>query len=342
MKYSILITYILLILSIFSCSESKKENFDIEGKTMGTYYLVKIVGSPKGLTLKEIKKEIEITLININQKLSNWDILSEISVLNKNKSHRPIKISKDLSNVINAANAINIKSHGFLDITIDPLIELWGFGYKNKKQNVPTNIEIENALKFVNQKKLIQLDFKNNMITKVQKDVSINLSSIAKGYGIDMIGKKLKNLGITNYLIDIGGDILTHGVNSKYQNWVIGIENPNLKKKLIKEIVNVSNKGVATSGDYKNYYKENGKQYSHIINPKTGKPIEHLTKSVTVVHDNAMTADGWATALLAMGSLKGLKLAEEQNIAVLFISKQNKQMVKIKSSQFKKINEVNN
>jgi thiamine biosynthesis lipoprotein len=131
-------------------------------------------------------------------------------------------------------------------------------------------------------------------------------------------------------------------VNSKYQNWVIGIENPNLKKKLIKEIINVSNKGVATSGDYKNYYKENGKQYSHIINPKTGKPIQHLTKSVTVVHDNAMTADGWATALLAMGSLKGLKLSEEQNIAVLFISKQNNQLVKIKSTQFKKLIEVKN
>jgi len=342
MKYTILITYILLILSVFSCSKSKRDNFDIKGNTMGTYYLVKIVNPPIDMTLKKLKNEIEITLIDINQKMSNWDTFSEISILNKNKSLRPIKISNDLSTVINAANAINLKSNGFLDVTLDPLIELWGFGYKKNKKHVPTNKEIQNALKFVNQKKLIQLDFKNNAITKVKKEVSINLSSIAKGYGVDMIGKKLNKLGIKNYLIDIGGDILTHGVNSKNQNWVIGIENPNLKKKLIIEVVNVTNKGIATSGDYKNYYKENGKQYSHIINPNTGKPIRHQTKSVTVVHNNAMIADGWATALLAMGSLKGLKLSEEQNIAVLFISKQNNQLVKIKSTQFKKLIEVSN
>ena len=342
MKYTILITYILLILSVFSCSKSKRDNFDIKGNTMGTYYLVKIVNPPIDMTLKKLKNEIEITLIDINQKMSNWDTFSEISILNKNKSLQPIKISEDLSTVINAANTINLKSNGFLDITLDPLIELWGFGYTKNKKYVPTNKEIQNALQFVNQKKFIQLNFKNNTITKVQKEVSINLSSIAKGYGIDMIGKKLNKLGIENYLIDIGGDILTHGVNSKNQNWVIGIENPNLKKKLIKEIVNVTNKGIATSGDYKNYYKENGKQYSHIINPNTGKPIRHQTKSVTVVHNNAMIADGWATALLAMGSLKGLKLSEEQNIAVLFISKQNNQLVKIKSSQFKKLIQVSN
>ena len=342
MKYNILIIYILLILLTFSCSKSELDNFDIKGNTMGTYYLVKIVSPPIDITLEKLKNEIEITLIDVNQKMSNWNTFSEISILNKNKSLRPIKISNDLSTVINAANAINLKSNGFLDVTLDPLIELWGFGYKKNKKHVPTNKEIQNALKFVNQKKLIQLDFKNNAITKVKKEVSINLSSIAKGYGVDMIGKKLNKLGIKNYLIDIGGDILTHGVNSKNQNWVIGIENPNLKKKLIIEVVNVTNKGIATSGDYKNYYKENGKQYSHIINPKTGKPIRHQTKSVTVVHNNAMIADGWATALLAMGSLKGLKLSEEQNIAVLFISKQNNQLVKIKSTQFKKLIEVSN
>jgi len=342
MKYNILIIYILLILLTFSCSKSELDNFDIKGNTMGTYYLVKIVSPPIDITLEKLKNEIEITLIDVNQKMSNWDTFSEISILNKNKSLRPIKISNDLSTVINAANAINLKSNGFLDVTLDPLIELWGFGYKKNKKHVPTNKEIQNALKFVNQKKLIQLDFKNNAITKVKKEVSINLSSIAKGYGVDMIGKKLNKLGIKNYLIDIGGDILTHGVNSKNQNWVIGIENPNLKKKLIIEVVNVTNKGIATSGDYKNYYKENGKQYSHIINPKTGKPIRHQTKSVTVVHNNAMIADGWATALLAMGSLKGLKLSEEQNIAALFISKQNNQLVKIKSSQFKKLIQVSN
>ena len=142
---------------------------------------------------------------------------------------------------------------------------------------------------------------------------------------------------INNFLINIGGDILTKGYNDKKQNWVIGIENPNLTQQVVKEIVNVTNKGIATSGDYKNFYDDNGIRYSHIINPKTGMPIKHSTKSVTVIEENAMLADGWATALLVMGSIEGLKIAEKENISVLFIDKTKKTLVKIKSSKFKNI-----
>ena len=150
-------------------------------------------------------------------------------------------------------------------------------------------------------------------------------------------GKKLDQLGINNYIINIGGDILTKGYNSKKENWVIGIENPNLKEKLIKEIVNLTNKGLATSGDYKNFFTKDGKRYSHIINPKTGKPIMHSTKSVTVIHDNAMKADGWATAFLALGSLEGLKIANKEKIAVLFIDEIDNKLIKFKSTAFKNL-----
>jgi thiamine biosynthesis lipoprotein len=169
---------------------------------------------------------------------------------------------------------------------------------------------------------------------KKNKHIKLNLSAIGKGYGIDLIGKKLEGLNITNYIIDIGGDIFARGQNKNKQKWVIGIENPKLDEKLIKEIVNVSNKGVATSGEYKNYFSKDGKKYSHIINPKTGLPITHSTKSVTVIAKNAMSADGWATALIAMGSEMGLKIAEKEKIAVLFIDKINGKFVKIKSTEF--------
>ena len=135
-------------------------------------------------------------------------------------------------------------------------------------------------------------------------------------------------------MINIGGDILTKGHNKKNKNWIIGIENPNLKEKLIKDIVNLTNKGLATSGDYKNFFTESGKRYSHIINPNTGKPITHKTKSVTVIHDNSMKADGWATALLALGRVDGLKIAEKEKIAVLFIDEIDDKFVKFKSNQF--------
>ena len=149
----------------------------------------------------------------------------------------------------------------------------------------------------------------------------------------------MKKLGIKNYLIDIGGDILTKGQNTIDKDWVIGIENPNLNKRLIKEIVNITDKGIATSGDYKNFYEENGVQYSHILNPNSGNPIIHNTKSVTIIHENAMMADGWATALLALGSTKGLEIAEKNKIASLFIIKEKNNFIKIKSSEFKRLSE---
>ncbi len=333
---------IILILSNTSCFVSKQKEVKINGKTMGTYYMINVVGLPKNISEKKLQSEITKTLYEVNKKLSNWDKLSEISILNENKTTSPVNLSKDLFNVIYASNEIHILSEGFFDITIDPIIELWGFGYKNKKKKVPTEIDIKNSLKLVNQSKVLKLDSKNFLITKTNKDVTINLSSIAKGYGIDLIGKKLKKLGIENFLIDIGGDILTKGLNKVKQDWVIGIENPNLNKRLIKEIVNITDKGIATSGDYKNFYEEDGVQYSHILNPNSGKPILHNTKSVTVIHDNAMMADGWATALLALGSIKGLEIAEKNNIASLFIIKENNNFIKIKSSEFKKLSKSNN
>ena len=332
----------VLILSNTSCLDLKQESFKINGKTMGTYYIVNVVDPPKNVSKKKLKVEVSKTLEEINKKLSNWDNSSEVSFLNQNKTLLPVIISEDLFNVINASNLIHIKSEGFFDITIDPLIELWGFGYRNKKKKVPSQIEIKNALKLVNQSKVLQLNPENLSITKSNKDVSINLSSIAKGYGIDLIGQKLEKLGIENYLIDIGGDILTKGKNKVDKDWVIGIENPNLIKRLIKEIVNITDKGIATSGDYKNFYEENGVQYSHILNPNSGKPIIHNTKSVTIIHDNAMMADGWATALLALGSIKGLEIAEKNEIASLFIIKEKNNFIKIKSSEFKKLSKSNN
>ena len=233
------------------------------------------------------------------------------------------------------SSEINIKTNGFFDITLDPIIELWGFGYESKQtKTAPTEQQIKNTLSIVGQRSLLDINYENNELIKKNKNLKINLSSIGKGFGIDLIGKKLNQLGIKNYLINIGGDILTKGHNKKNKNWIIGIENPNLKEKLIKEIVNLSNKGLATSGDYKNFFTKDGKRYSHIINPKTGKPIMHSTKSVTVIHDNSMKADGWATALLALGRVDGLKIAEKEKIAVLFIDEIDDKFVKFKSNQF--------
>ena len=332
--------FIIFLTFLISCSEDKKYNAEIKGNTMGTYYLINLVEVPKSILLDNIKSEIDKTLFKANKILSNWDKDSEISKLNNKKTLKPIKVSNELLEVIKEANSINTKSNGFFDVTLDPLIELWGFGYKKNKtiQKVPSDNQILKTLSLVDQSNFIKINLKKNNILKKDKDLKINLSAIGKGYGIDLIGKKLKILGVNNFLINIGGDILASGFNKKKKDWVIGIENPNLKEKLIKEIINISNKGIASSGDYKNFFSEDGKKYSHILNPVTGKPIEHSTKSVTVINSNAMNADGWATALLAMGSSKGLKVAEKEKIAVIFIDEKENELIKIKSEEFKKLN----
>lgn len=339
MKY---LKYLLLLtISIFlsSCSNEQNQNIELKGNAMGTFYFIKLIDVPKTIQKEKIDLEINKTLLEINKIVSNWDSLSEISLINSNKTLLPIKVSNELLNVFKTANLINAKSNGFFDITLDPIIDLWGFGYKEDKFKKvhPLKQDILEALSLVNQKQNLEINHLNNELIKRKKDVLFNLSAIGKGYGIDLIGKKLKNLNINNFLINIGGDILTKGYNSKKQDWVIGIENPNLQQQFIKEIINVTNKGVATSGDYKNFFDINGKKYSHIINPKSGMPINHSTKSVTVIEESAMLADGWATAFLAMGSAQGLKIAEKEKIAVIFIDKSEKKLIKITSNEFKKL-----
>ena len=339
MKY---LKYLLLLtISIFlsSCSNKQNQNIELKGNAMGTFYFIKLIDVPKTIQKEKIELEINKTLLEINKIVSNWDSLSEISLINSNKTLLPIKVSTELLDVFKTANLINAKSNGFFDITLDPIIELWGFGYKEDEyiKEPPLKQDILEALSLVNQKQNLEINHLNNELIKRKKDVLFNLSAIGKGYGIDLIGKKLKNLNINNFLINIGGDILTKGYNSKKQDWVIGIENPNLQQQFIKEIINVTNKGVATSGDYKNFFDINGKKYSHIINPKSGMPINHSTKSVTVIEESAMLADGWATAFLAMGSTQGLKIAEKEKIAVIFIDKSEKKLIKITSNEFKKL-----
>ena len=327
--------FIFIFFFIFSCSKDQNYNALIKGNTMGTYYLIEVVEVSNKLHIDKIKIVIEDTLKMANKILSNWDNNSEISKINKNKTTMPIKLSNELNKVFKTANKINIKSNGFFDLTLDPIIDIWGFGYESKQlEIIPSDEQIKNALSLVGQQSLLKFNFDNNELTKKNKNLKINLSSIGKGFGIDLIGKKLDQLGIDNYIINIGGDILTKGHNKKNKDWIIGVENPNLKEKLIKEIVNLTDKGLATSGDYKNFFTKNGKKYSHIINPNTGKPITHSTKSVTVIHKNSMKADGWATALLALGSVDGLKIAEKEKIAVLFIDNIDNKLIKFESNAF--------
>ncbi|MGH1378376.1 MAG: FAD:protein FMN transferase [Alphaproteobacteria bacterium] len=288
---------------------------------MGTTYNVVIISNNPEIREKA-QNIINDTIKRIDSHLSNWNPDSEISKFNKSKESHPFNISPMLLDVMVIGNQVHEESNGFFDVTLAPIINLWGFGAKNGDKTIPTKEEISTKLSQIGQNRQLDLDVESSSLTKLNSNVTISLSAIAKGYGIDQIAKGLTSLGIDNFLVEIGGDLITRGKNPHGLAWQIGIEQPDHSGKEIQKLVKLNNIAMATSGDYRNYFEEDGVRYSHIINPKNGYPITHNTASVTVLAENATLADAWATALLAIGEKQGMKLAEQNMIAALFIVNQ--------------------
>jgi len=316
-------TFVILALStLAACSgEEPAKVVALSGNTMGTTYNITAVGIPDTVSKNRLSSAVETILADVNAKMSNWDKASEVSLLNASDASRPVSVSADFMTVMTAADDIHALSDGMFDVTLGPLIELWGFGSRKPEDQIPADADIENALTFVGQTRVLTLDRGTSTISKSDPKVGVNLSAIAKGFGIDAVAAGLKKLGIDNYLVEIGGDLVTAGHNQHGEAWRIGIEKPEPGEKAVELIVKLAGKGLATSGDYRNFVEHEGMRYSHIINPVTGRPITHRTTSVTVVAENAMIADAWATAMLVLGAERGLKIAEANKIAIYVISR---------------------
>ncbi len=291
----------------------------LSGETMGTTFNITAIGTE--LDENALAAAVEETLADVNAKMSNWDPNSEVSTFSASTSTDPTDVSDEFAVVIAAANEVHEKSGGTFDVTLGPLIELWGFGPRKPEDPVPSDAEIQTALNSVGQSRLLKLDQEKGTLAKSDAQVGINLSAIAKGYGIDAVAETLRDAGIENYMVEIGGDLVTMGDNDKGEAWRIGIEKPEAGAQNLQLIVELDDLGMATSGDYKNFFEQDDVRYSHIIDPTTGRPITHRTTSVTVLAENAMMADAWATAMLALGQEQGMELAEKHELAVYFISR---------------------
>jgi thiamine biosynthesis lipoprotein len=296
-----------------------REVLQLSGETMGTTYNVTVIGSD--MDEDALSVAIEETLKSVNASMSNWDPNSEVSLFSASADTTPMQASQEFVTVIAAANTVHETSGGKFDVTLGPLIELWGFGPRTPESAIPSDTEIAAALAQVGQARLLTLDETALTVAKFDPAVGINLSAIAKGYGVDAVATALQGFGITNYMVEIGGDLVTSGKNDQDQSWRIGIEKPDASAQSVQLIVPVSNYGLATSGDYRNFFEQDGIRYSHILDVTTGRPITHRTTSVTVVAETAMMADAWATAMLVLGRDAGLALAEAEDIAVFFISR---------------------
>ncbi len=327
--------FLFATILLSSCGEPKKQTTTLSGSTMGTTYQIKIIDLNKEVTAEQLHNDIKATLEDVNNNLSNWRKDSEITKFNISAETTPQTISKDFTTVMAESYRIHQLTNGRFDVTLAPLIKLWGFGPKNQKGRLPPDTAITEALTKVGMTKLLKFEENASTLQKLKPDVSINLSAIAKGYGVDRVAQIIEKHGAKNYLVEIGGDLYSKGMNAKGKPWVIGIEKPDYKGRTVQAIVKVSNKGTATSGDYRNYVEKDGKRYSHIIDPVTGRPITHNLASVTVLSDNGMRADGLATALFVLGDKEGLKLAEDHKIAAFFIIRKDGKFIEKSSSAYK-------
>lgn len=291
----------------------------LSGVTMGTAYNITAIGTD--LDQSALAAGVEDRLAAVNTSMSNWDPNSEVSRFSASHDTAPMGISGGFAEVMAAAAQVNEQSKGRFDVTLGPLIELWGFGPRKPGDPVPSDAAIARALAHVGQARLLSLDIAAGTLAKSDADVGVNLGAIAKGYGVDAVAATLRAAGVENYMVEIGGDLVTRGTNPEGEAWRIGIETPTPGARSVQLVVPISNRGMATSGDYRNFFEIDGARYSHVLDPTTGRPIIHRTTSVTVAAENAMLADAWATAMLVLGQEDGLKIAEAHNLAVFFISR---------------------
>lgn len=305
----------------------------LQGQTMGTQYSIKLRhfhGEKMALIMQE---KVDSILDGINRSMSTYDPASELSRFNQQQTTDWIPVSAELLTVLDAALEIGQKSEGAFDTTIGPLVSLWGFGPEFRSDQIPSDEEINRLRKQTGQDKLL-LDPTNRTIRKLHPDLTIDLSAIAKGYAVDRLAQFFISSEIEHFMIEIGGEIRAQGNNAQGSAWRIGIEKPQPYAQALYKILKVNNIALATSGDYRNFFEFGGKHFSHLIDPATGWPIENHLVSVTVLAEQCMQADAWATALVVLGHERGLKLAEKMGLPVLFLVNQGGNIQEFASSHY--------
>jgi len=310
------------------------QEYVFTGKTMGTTYSIKLV-SAKPLSESLWQEKIDLRLKQVNARLSMYQKDSELSRFNAAPKDRPFRVSSDFYQVLEQCRNLYTLTFGAWDGTVKPLVDLWGFGTKGRRTTPPEPGEIKALLKTIGFNKL---DIGDHILTKTMPGITLDLGSIAKGYGVDEIARLIRDGGVENYLVEIGGELAGAGENKHRKAWIVGIASPEkgiLNSGLCKE-VRLDNKAIATSGNYRNYFEKNGRIYSHIISPKTGYPVENAVVSASVISDTCTRADGLATALMVMDTGKAIALINTlDNTECLIIRQDGAKKTVLRSSGFK-------
>lgn len=307
----------------------------LDGKTMGTFWRVSVINVDEAKA-QELRQKVQAQLDADDRLLSTWKNDSALMRFNHSPSTTPWPVSEAMADIVTLSLRIGAKTHGAMDITVGPLVNLWGFGPDKQPVKTPDMQQIAAAkarsglqhLTVINQadKQFLQKDI---------PDLFVDLSTVGEGYAADHLARLMEQEGISRYLVSVGGALVSRGMNAEGQPWRVAIQKPTDRENAVQAIVDINGHGISTSGSYRNYYELDGKRISHVIDPQTGRPIDHKLVSVTVIAPTALEADGWDTGLMVLGPKRAQDVVREQGLAVYMIIKEGEGFKTWMSPQFR-------
>ena len=311
-----MLRFVPLLLTLAACSSP--DPVELHGSTMGTTWTVTLGGPLDEAQVAQAESIIAAILAEADAVLSGWNAASEISVINRRAETSGIALSEALYTVLDAGTTVQEETGGAFDITVAPLVALWGFGAGPTMTGRPSDAQIAAARSLVGPH-MIELRAEPRTVRKRVAGVRLDVDAIAPGYAVDRISEELLAAGYENHIVEIGGEVRCQGLGPGARAWRIAVERPQTGARTAQAVVALDGLGISTSGDYRDFRVLEGRRISHTIDPRSGHPVTHALASVSVVHRSVMLADAYATALMVLGPQEGYALAERLGLPALFI-----------------------
>ncbi|MGI9232533.1 MAG: FAD:protein FMN transferase [Woeseiaceae bacterium] len=313
------ICLLAVTLSLAACDSTPKlPQYELNGSTLGTSFNVLLVAPGDAFAEERLEASILETLEQVDRLASTWRDDSELSRFNAGEEAKWVTTSIEFCEAMQQVLEISALTDGAFDVTVGPLVNLWGFGPGGDVSQPPAEDVLAATIAEIGYQHL-QVNCDIPAVMKQRSGIYADLSGWAKGYAVDQVAMLLDQNQLTDYLVEIGGELRVRGHNAEGLRWAVGIELPSTSRRVPHSVLRVSDTGVATSGDYRNYFDYDGKIYSHTIDARTGWPVSHSLAAVTVVNPSAAFADAMATALLVLGPTDGPKRAEQLDVAAYFL-----------------------